>query len=102
MRLTYINILMRAVLTLIFGAFFYLLIAFSFPVEAPRLTDKQITSATPCQQEQFRIWTTEQKVLYTDDLAYATTICHQKALLALTIVRTATNAHTCVYQTGFP
>jgi hypothetical protein len=66
---------------LIFGAFFYLLIIFSFPVEEPRLTDKQITSATPCQQEQFRIWTTEQKILYADDLIYATTICHQKELL---------------------
>jgi hypothetical protein len=81
MRLTYINILMMSISVLIFGAFFYLLIIFSFPVEEPRLTDKQITSATPCQQEQFRIWTTEQKILYADDLIYATTICHQKELL---------------------
>jgi hypothetical protein len=72
---------MLSISALIFGAFFYLLIIFSFPVEEPRLTDKQITSATSCQQEQFRIWTTEQKVLYADDLVYATTICHQKELL---------------------
>jgi hypothetical protein len=82
MRMTYINVLMMSISALIFGAFFYLLIIFSFPIEEPRLTDKQIASATPCQQEQFRIWTTEQKVLYANDLAYATTICHQKALLA--------------------
>jgi hypothetical protein len=81
MKPTFINILMMVVLILIFGTFFYLLIIFSFPVEEPRLTDKQITSATPCQQEQFRIWTTEQKLLYADDLVYADNICHQKALL---------------------
>jgi hypothetical protein len=74
---------MMAITTLIFGAFFYLLIIFSFPVEESRLTDKQITSATPCQQEQFRIWTTEQKILHVDDLTYATIICHQKELLLL-------------------
>jgi hypothetical protein len=69
--------------TLIFGAFFYLLIIFSFPVEESRLTDKQITSATPCQQGQFRIWTTEQRILYAEDFTYASIICHQKALLLL-------------------
>jgi hypothetical protein len=83
MRLTYINISMMAITTLIFGAFFYLLIIFSFPVEESRLTDKQIATATPCQQEQFRIWTTEQRILYTEDFTYASIICHQKALLLL-------------------
>jgi hypothetical protein len=79
MRLT--CTLMMVILTLILGAFFYSIIILSTSVEEPRLTDKQITSATPCQQEQFRIWTTEQKLLYADDLVYADNICHQKALL---------------------
>jgi hypothetical protein len=74
---------MMAIITLIFGAFIYLLIIFSFALEETHLTDEQITSATPCQQEQLRIWTTEQKILYADDLTDATSICHQKELLLL-------------------
>jgi hypothetical protein len=72
---------MTVVLTLILGAFFYSIIILSTKVEEPHLTDKQIATATPCQQEQFRIWTTEQKLLYADDLVYAAAICHQKELL---------------------
>jgi hypothetical protein len=73
--------LMVVILALILGAFFYSIIILSTPVEESRLTDKQIATATPCQQEQFRIWTTEQKILYANDLTYAAVICHQKALL---------------------
>jgi hypothetical protein len=81
MTLAHKNILTITLPALILGSLFYWLITSLIPVEEPRLTDKQIAAATPCQQTHFRIWTTEDKLLYISDLEFAAKLCHQQELL---------------------
>jgi hypothetical protein len=81
MILAHKNILTVTLSALILGSLFYWLITPLIPVEEPRLTDKQIAAATPCQQTHFRIWTTEDKLLYASDLEFAAKLCHQQELL---------------------